>query len=115
MRSLCPSINNNHKLDQLRCILNKSNKESDIVGITGTWFNGTYRDSTTNINGYSQYRNDRHNNKGGGIAVYVKDNISCSRRTDLENSDSIESLWLEIMFTKSPSILICTAYRQPEF
>ena len=69
----------------------------------------------TKIDGYSQLRKDRVSNKGGEIAVYVKEKLACCRRTDLEISGQIESLWLEVTFNKSPSILLCTAYRPPDF
>ena len=48
---------------------------------------------------------------GGGVAVYVKSNISFKRRWDLE-MDSLELIWLEVM-TLQGKILIGKAYRPP--
>ena len=86
-----------------------------MIGITETWFNTSYTYSIAKIDGYSQLRNDRESNIGGGIAFHVKKKIAYCRTTDLESSGLIESLWLEITFNKSPSLLLCTAYRPPDF
>eukprot|EP00794_Sanderia_malayensis_P002566 gene2566-biopygen2105 len=47
----------------------------DIIGLNETPLDETVRDSDVNINGYNIYRNDRNAN-GGGVAMYVKENIS---------------------------------------
>jgi len=39
------------------------------------------------------------NGKGGGVAVYINENINFKRRQDLENPH-IESLWIEILIKK---------------
>ncbi|WAR25156.1 hypothetical protein MAR_010860, partial [Mya arenaria] len=59
------------------------------------------------------FRRDRLFNGGGGLAVYVKQNVNCIRRLDLEGDD-IEIIWLEIMPTKCKSFLIGSLYRHPE-
>jgi hypothetical protein len=49
---------------------------------------------------------------GGGVYVYIRDDLNFQRRTDLE-SQFIEAVWIEIVIKKSQSILICIAYRPP--
>ena len=49
---------------------------------------------------------------GGGLIVYVKDDINCKRRLDLE-SERIECVWLEIFQTNCKSFLIGNIYRHP--
>ena len=49
---------------------------------------------------------------GGGLLVYVKDGICCSRRTDLEN-ESLKCIWLEIKPVKSKPFLLGNIYRPP--
>ena len=45
----------------------------DLMGITETWFKGT---SVVEIKGYSLYRKDRNDGiVGGGVALYVNENI----------------------------------------
>ena len=50
----------------------------DIVGLSETWANDNISDSELNIHGYSLYRKDRNNkfkSKGGGVALYVNENL----------------------------------------
>ena len=54
-------------------------------------------------------RKDRNRN-GGGVALYIKDNIQYSRRNDIEN-DKTESLWIEIQQVHKKSYVIGTLYR----
>ena len=57
---------------------------------------------------YRNYRN-RH---GGGVAFYVRENISHTLRADLSISD-IESIWVEVNAPDGTSYLICSMYRPP--
>ena len=50
----------------------------DIVGLSETWANDNISDSELNIPGYSLYRKDRNNkfkSKGGGVALYINENL----------------------------------------
>ena len=51
---------------------------------------------------------DRH---GGGVAIYVKGNLSAKRELSLEIGD-FESVWCKIS-TRSCSVLVCCAYIPP--
>ena len=53
-------------------------------------------------------RKDRNRN-GGGVVVYIKDDIQYSRRNDIEN-DNMESLWIEIQQVHKKSIVIGTLH-----
>ena len=44
--------------------------------------------------------------------VYARDNVSCKRRMDLEDSN-LEHIWLEIRNPNAKSFLLCIPYRQP--
>ena len=57
------------------------------------------------------FRKDRPDNTYGGVIIYVKNNIPCKRRTDLE-VDGVESVWLEIRL-KNKAVLLGTFYRAP--
>ena len=65
------------------------------------------------IAGYSFISRSRKSGKGGGVGVYVSDEISWVRRLDLENED-IEVLWIEIHPKCSKGILIASVYRPPD-
>lgn len=80
--------------------------------LSETWLNEQISDSEISIPGYKVFRLDR-GNKGGGIAVYAKDELSLVWRTDLEMDHDVESLWLELFLPKSHGVLIGTFYRPP--
>ena len=102
------------KFDQLEIMLTSEKNNIDIIGIAETKFNENHKTETFLVNGYQiPYRRDRLFNGGGGLAVYVKQNVNCIRRLDLENDD-IEIIWLEVMPTKCKSFLIGSLYRHPE-
>ena len=49
---------------------------------------------------------------GGGVEIFLKHEIKFKRRYDLENP--LKSLWIEICFKNSKSVLIGCYYRPPE-
>ena len=69
-------------------------------------------DEEVQIQGYNSVRYDRKNGSGGGVYVYIRDDLNFQRRTDLE-SQFIEAVWIEIFIKNSRSILICITYRPP--
>ena len=60
--------------------------------------------------GMRMYRKDR-NRRGGGILVYVSEDVLSVRRWDLEDQ-AIEALWIEVKMRKR-RVLICNLYRPP--
>ena len=50
--------------------------------------------------------------KGGGVAIYIKNNIAFQRRHDIENS--LECLWIEVFQKHSKSFLVGCYYCPPE-
>lgn len=84
----------------------------DIITVSETFLSDN---STVDLDlpGYhSIIRRDRQT-FGGGIAIYVKDNLMYKRRIDFEGPN-LENLWIELL-TGSGKLLICTVYRPPHF
>ena len=65
------------------------------------------------IPGFSFIKRNRNKGKGGGVAMYIPDNINWNRREDLENTN-IECIWVEIFPQKAKSFLIGCIYRPPD-
>ena len=97
----------------IRIMLQETAKGIQIFGITETHLNKSIKDKEIKIDGYEIIRNDRKQGSGGGVCVFVRNDMSWLRRTDLEN-DKIEAIWIEIFPQKSKSILICFLYRPPD-
>ena len=57
------------------------------------------------------FRRDRNSKDGGGLILYLRNDIECSRRKDLEH-DIVEAVWLEITL-KHKKILLAVTYRTP--
>ena len=68
-------------------------------------------DNETSIPGYNLNRKDR-NRAGGGVVLYIRDNIPFSNREDLVPS-SLEVVCAEINRPHSKSFLVCIWYRPP--
>lgn len=77
----------------------------DIICVSETKLNASIPTSQILIDGYMEpIRKDRVTNSGGGLAIYLKNNIYFTRRLDLENNN-IESIWIEIHSLKNKSLL----------
>ena len=48
----------------------------NLVGITETWWDDTY-DWSVNMEGYRLFRKDRKGRRGGGVALYVSNQLEC--------------------------------------
>ena len=102
------------KFDQFKLMLTSKENNISIMGISETKFTENHKTESFIIDGYQlPYRRDRLNNGGGGLLVYVKQNVNCIRRPDLE-VDELECIWLEIMPIKAKSFLIGSMYRHPD-
>jgi exonuclease III len=81
-----------------------------IVALTETHLNSGIPDTKISIPGYNLFRNDRDRN-GGGVALYVSDQLQAKRRPDLE-PPGIETIWVEIWY-KNQKLLVSSTYRPP--
>ena len=97
------------KIDELRIIANKS--KASVIGITESKLDKTVLDGEINIDGYELVRSDR-NRHGGGVACYIRNDISFSVRGDFSNE--IENIFLDIFLPKTRPILIGILYRPPD-
>ena len=76
--------------------------------LSETWLDNTVHSSEIEIPGYVFERVDR-NRDGGGVGMYIKDDIQYKRRFDLENAN-IEAIWLEIKQVHRKPIIISSLY-----
>ncbi|MCU7800728.1 MAG: hypothetical protein KZQ70_11410 [gamma proteobacterium symbiont of Lucinoma myriamae] len=102
-----------NKIDQLRIMLQSNFNKIHMIGLSETKLTGNHADAAFEINGYQKpFRKDRNTNGGGGLLAYVKNGISCIRKTDLE-IDLLECIWIEIKPTNSKPFLVAHVYRPP--
>ena len=97
------------KIDEFRVIAKKS--KAAVIGITESKLGGTVLDGEINIDGYEVIRSDR-NRHGGGLACYVRNDISFNIRSDF--SDEIDSILFDMLLPiKTKPILLGILCRPP--
>ena len=100
------------KLDEIYTTL-VTDLKFDIIALTETWLTNNHSDVDIAIEKYTCFRKDRNNGRGGGLAVYVLNDLHCKRRYDLEHGIiACEMLWLEVYYG-THKILLGTCYRPP--
>jgi exonuclease III len=99
-----------HKLDQLKLML--KNKPFDIFAVSETWTNSNYDDAELQIPGYSIIRRDRNGRAGGGVAIYILNDLYYVERQDLVKVP--ECICTEIKLPHSKSVFVLCCYRPPD-
>ena len=87
-----------NKFDMFRQLTHSLNMKFQVIGITETWLN------ENNINdfgleGYKYNGVNRQTKKGGGVGLYVTEEINYKMRDDIGKNidDVIESIFIEII------------------
>ncbi|CAB4038401.1 Hypothetical predicted protein, partial [Paramuricea clavata] len=80
-----------NKIDELQLVAQINQVE--VICITESWLNTSVVDSMISLSNFIQFRNDRTYSCGGGVSIYIKEEIYCRRLEHFEDS-AIESLWL---------------------
>ena len=97
------------KFEQLKTVINGN---IDILLVVETKLDATFPESQFVIEGYSApYRLDRNRN-GGGILIYVREDIPCKKLSKHNFPDDIEGLFIEINLRKT-KWLIFGSYHPP--
>ena len=97
-----------NKLDDIAAELS----DYDIIGISETKLNNSIQSSMLMLDSYNMpIRKEREINNGGGLIIYIKNNIFFKRRDDLENN-SIENIWIEVQSLRN-KFLLGLFYRPP--
>ncbi|MDW3615035.1 MAG: reverse transcriptase family protein, partial [Nitrososphaeraceae archaeon] len=103
-----------NKLEELELYVKE--ESMDFIGITETWLSSTVMDSEVSLEGYTLLRKDRtdpNKTRGGGVAIFVKNDVTILEREDLYEQLFPESLWCNIVFGTEKTLLgVC--YRAPD-
>ena len=119
----CRSLYN--KLDIIDHLLHDTNLKFNVLGLSETWLSANMPDNFITIDGYDVSRLDRawlatNTNsvkRGGGVTLYIRDNISWSddNVSFLNRSENfLEIQWVELMNEKHKNVIIGNAYRPPD-
>ena len=103
-----------------RSIINKKDElnimvddiQPHIIGITETWANNDITDAELGLEGYAMFRKDRMGRRGGGVLLYIKDNIPAYEVQLQEEADCNEAIWCKLV-TGHTTVTIGVVYRCP--
>ena len=95
--------------DEFLSILNTF--QFSVLAITETWLHST-SPPIFNIDKYKFIHIDLNNGKGGGVALYIYDNLQYKVRHDIQ-LEGIETLFIEIIDDKHKNKIIGVMYRPP--
>ena len=88
-----------------------------MIALTETWINDKTCDADEfNIPGYVKFNLNRKSKIGGGVCIYIKDNIKAKIRNDITsecNTSNIESIFIELLNPKEKNIILGLVYRPP--
>lgn len=105
MRSLLPKFN--------ELCLSISHFKSGLVMVTESWLTDLMNDDLFRIPNFTFYRQDRLNRRGGGVCLWVNDNILSNLHTPLHISpSSCEILFIKLRL-QSRNIICCLMYIPP--
>ena len=90
-----------------------SHNELDVIGLTETHIRDKDINEHLKVEGYSFVGRNRTVGTGGGVGIFIKNNINFKHRTDLQHG-SVECVYIEIFVKKSNSIILGCFYRPPE-
>ena len=105
------------KFDNLHTFLSGSNSAMDVIAITETSEN---KDNSfignISLEGYKTPYHTPTNTLKGGVAMYVDSDYDSFERTEFKNqSDTFESVWVEIKNKSSKNIVCGCIYRHPKY
>ena len=84
----------------------------DIITLSETWLkNNPLLLNHFTIPGYKNEFNNREEKRGGGVGLYIRENLQYKRRNDITEKDrTMEHLWLQVKSEKN-SFLLAVFYQ----
>ena len=90
----------------------------DILSLSETWLNNNIPDSLVSINSYNLYRSDRTDNtkdKGGGSALYIKQDLNHEPIYSFspDKGSEFDAIWVSIKNNNSRNLIVGSIYFPP--
>ena len=95
-------------------MLRSLKKPFSVIGISETWLTDCTAE-LVNITGYNFVSNHRKSKTGGGVGIYLQDDLQYKLLNECKLSDpeTIESLFVEITVPHGKNIIVGFVYRPP--
>ena len=86
-------------------------KKAKIIGISETWCRPDIEDYEIALPGYTIFRKDRTVRIGGGVLLYVSEELSCQPVNMLNNHNFEDSIWCKVIINPRQVLLLGVCYR----
>lgn len=96
-----------YKSDSISCLLSQFSFRFDVIMISETWFQHSY--DVVGLDGYTSFYINRQNRRGGGVALYTKNNC----HYELMPEFTFISLDCEMLTVKDKKRVLSVIYRPP--
>lgn len=96
------------KFDEIKQVFGKSS--INILGVSETWCKSFVSSNSINIDGYRVFRNDRLRRRGGGVCLYISENLKAKVIYERMDEGLIEALFLEVTISKGIYIAVGVIY-----
>ena len=83
-----------------------------VILVTESWCCDSTNDSSINISGYTLFRKDRSNKRGGGCLIYASTHLNAQQFSHPTLECHLESLWISTTICV-PSVIIGCVYVPP--
>ena len=96
-----------NKFDSLKQLINSFKIPFQVIGLTETWLNDT-NDDLFEIEDYSFVNVNRYSKNGGGVGIYISDQLKYKLRPDLilNYQNIIESVFIELLIPSGKNMII---------
>ncbi|KAI8510960.1 hypothetical protein Bbelb_118760 [Branchiostoma belcheri] len=104
-----------NKLDEFQETL--SFNSVDIAVVSETWQSSSHPESAIAVSGFNVFSTHRSDRRGGGVAVYVKQQIASRQLTEYAVPEGLECVWVwtrpRRLARPMSSIVVCGVYLPP--
>ncbi len=97
----------NNKFEEAEVIFNQN--QIDIGVVTESWFSTNIPENQLNIPNYNLHSKPRTGKGGGGVALYVKEDIPSTPFEDITVPPELECMWIKIRPKRLPRHISCIA------
>lgn len=84
----------------------------DILGLSETWLKESSPEAGVVFPDYNVFRRDRGKGKGGGVLLYVKNNLVCSQLS-VPSEVKIENVSVKVSLSAEMTFTLFCVYRPP--
>lgn len=109
----CRSINSDEKFDEFLLFLERTKVDWSVICLSETWLTDDLEKKRT-IEGYKSYFDSRIQMHGGGVAIFIKNDIESQPLNTHQSFDHTESIFVECKINDSKKLVIGVIYRPPK-